>query len=244
MQCLCRWCVVCVNHQSGANGDRDAFSLWTRCSAHWSLQTRLYKLGELQACSHSFQPSLESPFVTWEKADYHFCSSLRPCCNEPFLCLDISLAISSFPQQTKQQHRLATIINFVQEARPECFSISWFSSNSGWRGHPLYLLLFQLQSFQGKYDTFHGTGYGFGDEVLGDQCSILVWCRLGQLLNPSEQKDLKKKSKTVARAICACGLLSSSCYDWLHLATFVNPPPRVHHKKVKLPCQPSHVSVW
>lgn len=68
--------------------------------------------------------------------------------------------------------------------------------------------------------------------------------QIGAAVDPSEQKDLKKKKdKTVARAICACGLLSSSCYDWLHLATFVNPPPRVHHKKVKLPCQPSHVSV-
>lgn len=127
VQCLCRWCVVCVNHQSGANGDRAAFSLWNRRRAHWSLQTRLYKLGELQACSHSFQPSPEFPFVAQEKTEYHFCSSLRRCWDKPFLCLNINLAISSSPQQTKQRHRLAVLSNFVQEARAECSSISWFS---------------------------------------------------------------------------------------------------------------------
>lgn len=182
VQCLCRWCVVCVNRQSGANGDRAAFSLWTQ---RWSLQAHLYKLGELQACSHSFQPSLEFPSVAQAKAGFHF--SLRHCCDEPFLCCDINLAISSFPLQTKQQHRLAVIINFVQEARAECSSTSDF--HFGWRGHSSYLLLFQLESFQEKYDTSHGTGSGFGDEDLGDQCSIPVGCRLEQLFIQVEQKD-------------------------------------------------------
>lgn len=92
---------------------------------HIDLCKRLCKLGELQACGHSFHPSPEFPFVAQEKTGYHFCSSLRRCCDEPFLCLHINLAISSFPQQTRQQHRLAVIINFVQEARAECSSVSW-----------------------------------------------------------------------------------------------------------------------
>lgn len=190
VQCLCRWCVVCVSHQSGANGDRAAFSLWTQRWAHWSLQAHLYKLGELQACSHSFQPSLEFLSVAQAKAEFHF--SLRHCCDEPFLCCDINLAISSFPLQTKQQHRLAVIINFVQEARAECSSISDF--HFGWRGHSSYLLLFQLQSFLWKYDTSHGTGSGFGDEGLGDQCNLLVGCRLEQLLIQVNKKIEKKKN--------------------------------------------------
>lgn len=108
---------------------------------------------------------LQFPFVAQEKAEYRFWSSLRHHCGEPFLCLDISLAISVFPQQNKQQHRLAVVINSVQEARAECSSISWFSLRlkrallvPAKRGHSLSL----LQSFQGKYDTSHGIGYGFG----------------------------------------------------------------------------------
>lgn len=235
VQCLCRWCVVCVSHQSGANGDRAAFSLWTQRWAHWSLQAHLYKLGELQACSHSFQPSLEFLSVAQAKAEFHF--SLRHCCDEPFLCCDINLAISSFPLQTKQQHRLAVIINFVQEARAECSSISDF--HFGWRGHSSYLLLFQLQSFLWKYDTSHGTGSGFGDEGLGDQCNLLVGCRLEQLLIQVNKKIEKKKTTKVAGAFC--GTLSFSCYDWLPLVAFLTPLSRLQHKKVKLLCQPSHV---
>lgn len=56
------------------------------------------------------------PFILQEKAEYHFCSILRRA-PQSFLSLDTNSAVSSFPQQTKQQHRLAVIINFVQEAR-------------------------------------------------------------------------------------------------------------------------------
>lgn len=54
---------------------------------------------------------------------------------------------------------------------------------------PAALLFFQLQSFQEKYDTSHGTGSGVKDEDFRDQCSILVGCRLDQLLIQVNKKN-------------------------------------------------------
>lgn len=77
VQCLCRWCVVCVNHQSGANGDGAACSLWTRHLACWSSQTRLYKLGDCRLVSTlSFHTSGEGRIPLLQHPQT--CSSVLP----------------------------------------------------------------------------------------------------------------------------------------------------------------------